>query len=225
MSRNKYPEITVNRILDAATKLFLEKGYDNTTIQNILDQLGDLSKGAIYHHFKSKEEIIEAVLDRLYSGLYGGINKIKGNDTLTGLQKIQSLVFISLNNPTQEKVLSVAPNLFENPRFLASQLRESVEVIAPQVVEPIILEGIKDGSIQTDYPKELAEVMMLLANIWLNPAVFPLTPELLQSRFLALKDIGERLGMPVLNDEMMEKIEQMRTLLDISRENIIQQNK
>ena len=49
MARNKYPEVTVNRILDVATRLFLEKGYEETTIQAILDELGDLSKGAIYH--------------------------------------------------------------------------------------------------------------------------------------------------------------------------------
>ena len=36
MARNKYPEVTVERILDAAQRLFLEKGYDNTTIQDIV---------------------------------------------------------------------------------------------------------------------------------------------------------------------------------------------
>ena len=61
MARNKYPEVTVERILDVSQRLFLEKGYDNTTIQDIVDELGGLSKGAIYHHFKSKEEIMDAV--------------------------------------------------------------------------------------------------------------------------------------------------------------------
>ena len=54
MARNKYPEITEKRILDAALKLFMEKGYEQTTIQDIVNELGDLSKGAVYHHFKSK---------------------------------------------------------------------------------------------------------------------------------------------------------------------------
>ena len=65
MARNKYPEITVARILDVSERLFLEKGYDNTTIQDIVDELGGLSKGAVYHHFKSKEEIMDAVGDRM----------------------------------------------------------------------------------------------------------------------------------------------------------------
>ena len=70
MARNKYPEVTVERILDVSQRLFLEKGYDNTTIQDIVDELGGLSKGAIYHHFKSKEEIMDAVGDRMDDSLY-----------------------------------------------------------------------------------------------------------------------------------------------------------
>ena len=66
MARNKYPEITVEKILDVAQRLFLEKGYDNTTIQDIVNELGGLTKGAIYHHFKSKEEIIDALGEKLF---------------------------------------------------------------------------------------------------------------------------------------------------------------
>lgn len=61
MARNKYPEETVSLILDTALKLFIQKGYEHTSIQDIIDRLGGLSKGAIYHHFKSKEEILVAV--------------------------------------------------------------------------------------------------------------------------------------------------------------------
>ena len=53
MARNKHPEETVNLILETATRLFMEKGYEHTSIQDIIDNLGGLSKGAIYHHFKS----------------------------------------------------------------------------------------------------------------------------------------------------------------------------
>ena len=60
MARNKHPEQTVQKILDVSLKLFGEKGYEKTTIQDIVDALG-MSKGAIYHHFKSKDDIIEAL--------------------------------------------------------------------------------------------------------------------------------------------------------------------
>lgn len=60
MGRSKNPEQTKERIVDASIKLFIEKGYEQTTIQDILDAL-NLSKGGLYHHFKSKEEILEVV--------------------------------------------------------------------------------------------------------------------------------------------------------------------
>ena len=66
MARNKYPELTVEKILDVAKKLFLEKGYDQTTIQDIVDELGGLTKGAIYHHFKSKEDIMNALENKMF---------------------------------------------------------------------------------------------------------------------------------------------------------------
>ena len=64
MARNKYPEETVKLILDAATHLFVEKGYDATSLQDIINET-NLSKGAIYHHFSSKEEIFEAISYRI----------------------------------------------------------------------------------------------------------------------------------------------------------------
>ena len=91
MARNKYPEVTVEKILDVAQRLFLEKGYDNTTIQDIVDGLGGLTKGAIYHHFKSKEEIIEALWEKLFfdNNTFVTVQKQKH---LNGLQKMREVI-------------------------------------------------------------------------------------------------------------------------------------
>ena len=68
MARNKHPEETVAKILDVSMRLFTEQGYEHTTIQDIVDALG-MSKGAIYHHFKSKEDILDRINDRYYENL------------------------------------------------------------------------------------------------------------------------------------------------------------
>ena len=52
LPRNKYPEETVQKILDASLKLFLEKGYEETTVLDIISEMGGLTRGAFYHHFK-----------------------------------------------------------------------------------------------------------------------------------------------------------------------------
>ena len=88
MARNKYPEVTVEKILEVSQRLFIEKGYDNTTIQDIVNELGGLTKGAIYHHFKSKEEIIDALGEKLFfdNNPFVAVQKQKN---LNGLQKMR----------------------------------------------------------------------------------------------------------------------------------------
>ena len=66
MPRNKYPEETVQKILDASLKLFLEKGYEETTVLDIISEMGGLTRGAFYHHFKSKEEVFDALCEKLF---------------------------------------------------------------------------------------------------------------------------------------------------------------
>ena len=90
MPRNKYPEQTVEKILDAAALLFIQKGYQNTTLQDIIDAT-KLSKGAVYHHFRSKEEIAQRVGDRLGDQMWEPLRHIRDDPTLTGLQKLQAV--------------------------------------------------------------------------------------------------------------------------------------
>ena len=64
MARNRHPEATVERILAEAARLFLQKGFEKTSMQDIMDATG-LSKGAIYHHFASKEDILLRIGERM----------------------------------------------------------------------------------------------------------------------------------------------------------------
>lgn len=69
MARNKYPEATVKKILDVAERPFVERGNERTTMADIVESLGGLTKGAVYHHFKRKDEIFEAVFERATRGV------------------------------------------------------------------------------------------------------------------------------------------------------------
>ncbi|GAA0069919.1 TetR/AcrR family transcriptional regulator [Clostridium sardiniense] len=215
MARNKHPEVTVNRILDASLKLFLEKGYEQTTIQDIINELGDLSKGAIYHHFKSKEDIIDAVSERLFESTNNEILRIKSEKGSTGLEKIRRIYYLSIQNPNQEKLITAAPTLLKNPKFLAEQVITSIEDVAP-LLKDLIEEGIEDGSIKADRPKELSEMLILLSNIWLNPMIFSNTSEELKQKFLFLKKLTDNLGLPIFDEDMLNMIDKYRELVSIS---------
>ena len=171
MARNKHPEETVNLILDVALRLFMEKGYEHTSIQDIINQLGGLSKGAIYHHFKSKEDILVAVTDRMTEESNRMLAVIRDRKDITGKEKLKIIFKESILRPVQNDIFTVAPDLSNNPRLIFSIFRETMDEAAPDYIEPIIKQGILDGSIQTDYPAELAELIILAANIWMNPMI------------------------------------------------------
>lgn len=220
MARNKHPEETVSRILDTAQKLFFEKGYEKTTIQDIINKLGNLSKGAIYHHFGSKEEIVDAVINRIFEGQVSTVEELINEKGTTGLEKLQKLFMLLLNNPDQERVLRAIPDIMNNPKVFTMQMMESMDHVAPQILEPIIRQGVEDGTIETEYPKELAQVLVILCNIWMNPIVFKMEEDELQRKFLFLKDMLDKMGIPVVTDEVLVKIEYYRKILAQSQAKI-----
>lgn len=196
MPRNKHPEETINRILDVSLKLFMEKGYENTSIQNIIDNLGGLSKGAIYHHFKSKEDIAMAVVHRMYEGHTARSSNIHLNEKgKTGLEKLRNLFRTSLNSSVQMEIFQTAPNLLSNSKMLAFQMQAIINETVPKYVKPIIQQGIEDGSIKTDHPQELAEVISLLTSIWLNPMIFYSEPQDMLHRFQFFQQLLQGVGL------------------------------
>lgn len=131
MARNKHPEETVNLILDVAYRLFMEKGYEYTSIQDIIDNLGGLSKGAIYHHFKSKDEILVAVTDRMTAQSNQMLSVIRDRTDLNGQEKLKKSLKDSIQRPVQDEIFTVAPDLHNNPKLLFSILRETMDDAAP----------------------------------------------------------------------------------------------
>ncbi|MDU5021224.1 MAG: TetR/AcrR family transcriptional regulator, partial [Clostridiales bacterium] len=140
--------------------------------------------------------------------------EIKTSTSYTGLEKLKEIVLISLKNPGQEKLAMAAPNLMKNPRFLTQQLYITIEDIVPQLIEPIIKEGIKDGSIVSDNPKEVAETFMILMNIWINPAIFHSSEEEFKNKFIFFKKLVTDLGIPVLDDKVFEVLEKYRAIIE-----------
>ena len=198
MARNKYPEVTVERILDVSQRLFLEKGYENTTIQDIVDELGGLTKGAVYHHFKSKEEIMDAVGDRMFFS-NNPFEAVRGRTDLNGLQKLQEAV--RLNQSDQERVRLTAQSIpiAKSPRLLQEMIVSNRKVLTPYFLE-LIEEGNRDGSMHTDYPREIAELLPLLTSLWLLPSVYPASREQMKRKFLFLGEMLEKMGVPLMDD-------------------------
>lgn len=199
MARNKYPEETVKLILDVSTRLFSEKGYDDTSLQDIINET-KLSKGAIYHHFSSKEDILKAIFHRLGNENAEIFAKIRDDSRLSVIEKLRKIFQTAVFHSNQSVLLTVSPCLLNNPRFLAMQIEQIYELIAPQFVEPILTEGVKDGSINIENPHEIAEAIMILTNVWLNPLVKMTDTEGMKKRCDTFNTLLKVLGIDGLLD-------------------------
>lgn len=205
MARNKYPEETVQKILDVSYRLFLEKGYDHTTIQDIVNEMG-MSKGAVYHHFKSKEEILDRIEDQYYAGV-NWFQEIRQDENLNGLEKIRRMLMVQFSDQRKQELDQVAAEshgLKNNPRLIALTLQATM-TSASDFLEPMIEEGVRDGSIQTDQPRLLTEVFMMLMNVWIG--IYASGYEDMMQRVQYLKEITDQMGFPLIDEASIEVVQ------------------
>lgn len=212
MARNKHPEKTVNLILDVAFRLFMEKGYEHTSIQDIIAHLGGLSKGAIYHHFKSKEDILVAVTDRMTAESNQMLAAVRDRSDLSGKEKLKTIFKESINRPVQNDIFTVAPDFHNNAKLLFSLLHDTMEEAAPNYILPIIKQGISDGSIETEYPEQLAELILLTANVWMNPMIFDSTEEECLYKFMVFDQMLRGFGLDIVDEELLERLQELTAI-------------
>lgn len=206
MSRNKYPEETEKLILDVSTKLFMEQGYENTSLQDIINNLGGLTKGAVYHHFKSKEEIYNAVIYRMTAATDDYILKMIEKTDMDGREKLKYILSYSITTAVEKNYSLISPDYSKNPKMFYNMVVELRNEIAPLLILPIIKEGIADGSITTEQPEELAEFLALIVNIWINPIVFKDKPDVICSRCNLLSEMLKKFNLDIMDEEIIKKI-------------------
>jgi AcrR family transcriptional regulator len=205
LPRNKYPEETRQKIMEVSLKLFLEKGYDETTVLDIIANLGGLTRGAFYHHFKSKEE----VLGELFSSLGGGelpFEQAMQADVPNGLERLRLLFKLSLKSNTAnaeiEKLTGMVLALLNKPRFFYERHLGNLQ--SAKAFASIIEEGMADGSIRKGNAQAYAEILMLMTNHWMLPNLFPGTFEYMNEKGNLMYKMLEAIGFPVLDDEIAE---------------------
>ncbi len=206
MSRNKYPEETEKLILDVSTKLFMEKGYENTSLQDIINNLGGLTKGAIYHHFKSKEEIYNAVIYRMTADTDDDILEIIEKKDMNGREKLKYILLYSITAAVQKNYSLISPDYSKNPKMFYNMVVELKNEIAPLLILPIIKEGIADGSITTEQPEELADFLALITNIWINPIVFKDKPDVIYGKCILLSEMLKNFNLDIIDEEIIKKL-------------------
>lgn len=206
MGKNNSPKQTCDDIIAVAYRLFIEKGYEKTSVQDIINELG-LSKGAIYHYFKSKEEILHSVLDSERQNANSYLDKLILE--VEGYKAQEKIKYILNKLVSDEKINTTNKfllNQTNNSKAIMESIIQTVNIDSLKFYS-LIKEGIIDGSLKTSFPKECAELLLLLCNIWLNPILFDRTYEETISRFKFIQFTMKQLGVDVIDDELLDKVE------------------
>jgi AcrR family transcriptional regulator len=154
-----------NAILDVAEQLVYSKGYEQMTIQDMINDL-QISKGAFYHYFDSKQEVLEAMVERIGKGAVQLLLPIVHDPVLPALDKFQRY----LDTLNQWKVgqkaffLALLRVWFTDDNAIVRQKLRTIAIRenAPLLSE-IIRQGIQEGVMKATYPDQVGEVIMSLA--------------------------------------------------------------
>ena len=112
----------------------------------------------------------------------------------------------------QNDIFTVAPDFHNNPKLLFGLLHETIEEVAPEYILPIIRQGISDGSIQTDYPEQLAELILLAANVWMNPMIFDSSEEESYRKFMVFGQMLRGFGLDIVDQEILERLRELTAI-------------
>lgn len=213
MKKSEKAEQTYQKILEVSAKLFYEKGYEQTSIQDILNEL-KLSRGVVYYYFKSKKEILDTIQSQRLNFMRPFIKEVQGENArekiiqvflmLTGAESsdlTESDEIVS-NDCTEINEIAVAH--MKDPHMILSNLQALTNDAKAMV--GLFEEGVRDGSIETEYPLALAETIFMLLNTWLNPVLFNRDFEQTKERFKFLQQALKRLGADILNDKMIDSL-------------------
>lgn len=185
----KKPEERRLEIVRAARHLFQTKDYEHATMQDLMKKIG-IAKGTIYHYFKSKRDLLEAVVDDMVDENLGAMQKVVVTHKGNALQKIQKLAEtgnIAAEESTVLGHLHKPGNEAIHVKLLAAALSKQAPLYAQ-----LIQEGCDEGIFHTDNPLECAEFILSGVQFLTDAGLYPWKEEDLLRRAHAFPKLIEQ---------------------------------
>ena len=182
-----------NEILDAAAELFAARGYEETSTGDILDRVG-IARGTLYYHFRSKEEILDALIERMNGILIGRAKKAAEDRSLPVAERIARTV-MSLNVESGEATIGreVLQQVHKPQNALMHQkMQQSLLDGVVPILASLVEEGNADGTFHAEYPLQTTE-MLVLYSVTVFDDRFRQTPEEMLLRIQAFLHNTEKL--------------------------------
>lgn len=164
-----------NEILDAAGRLFSTKGFARCTVNDILDAVG-IAKGTFYYYFKSKEEVLDAIIERVTEMIASRAEEAASNPQLSPEAKILN-IFLSMRVESEmDNELMNELHKPENALMHQKSLSLMVTRVAP-VLARVAEEGISLGVFKSDFPEQYMQILLTSSITLLDDGIFRVKPE------------------------------------------------
>lgn len=163
----KKAEDRKNEILDAADVLFNQYGYDKTSTNQILEMVG-IARGTLYHHFQSKEAIMDALIERYMIQWLEIIQSAASDTSLDPIERLsQTLRAMKME---EQDIMGEAFEQLHRPEnaLMHEKLEQNILQNITPVITSVITDGIKEGIFSTPFPYETVELLISSANVIFN---------------------------------------------------------
>lgn len=180
-----------NEILDVSEKLFNQKGFEGTSTNDILEKVG-IARGTLYYHFKSKEDIMDALIDRYNTCLLSAAKTTAANKTLSVKERLLYVIMsLNISNQSGKEIIE---HIHKPQNALMHQKIQKVLIngVTP-ILSEIIREGVEQKIFDTPFPYECMEMIMIYANSVFDDNIVALTDEERMTRIQAFVFNAERL--------------------------------
>ncbi len=159
----KDPDERKEELVDAAEELFSEQGFQKTSIDEICQEVG-VAHGLFYYYFDSKEEVIEAITERMIGEMESKLEDILKDTDLRADEKFVRFLDISLKRRKERPYLLKYFSKKDSPQLYYNLFDEMVNMLVPYLTK-IVEQGIDEGIFSTEYPEQTIR-------FWLNGRLF-----------------------------------------------------
>ena len=187
---SKAPEERRLEIVDTAERLFREKGFANCSVEMIIREIG-VAKGTFYYYFKSKQEILGAIVDRTLAQIVEQAGQVAGDPSLDALTKMQMLLAGAQVGDVDTHDLAEMMHLPENRELHELSNIQSVLRLSP-ILARIVEQGIQEGVFHTAHPLEAVQFLLTGAQFLLDGGLFEFSEDETRTRRIVAQDINEK---------------------------------
>lgn len=177
------------QILNTLQELFKEGTAGTASVSDIAKRAG-IAKGGLYYYFQSKEEVLDALIEREYKNIIEHCNtdlKQSNGNAFENFALLLNTYKNSYIDPSMDKYLHMPQNAALHQKSLAKILTDLSPIVAA-----IIIQGVEEGTFKCEYPNEYAEIILSAFTFLLDPGIFSWSPEQYKTKLKALANILEK---------------------------------